>query len=70
MPRKKLAAAISQRFFEISPRSLKRWPLEWRRVNGRAHGETAEAFAVAQSMLDAAPSLMGGRRPVPKEETK
>jgi hypothetical protein len=62
LPRDELARLISKYFFRVSPRSMERWPLAWRRVNGKAHGETADAFAVANSMLEAAPVLMGGRR--------
>ncbi len=56
------AALISKRYFPVSPRSLESWPVTWRRVNGKAIGETAELFAVAQSKLDAAPPIRGGRR--------
>ena len=57
------AALLTQHFFPASHRSLEVWPLTWRHVNGRALVETAELFAVAQSKLDAAPAIRGGRRP-------
>jgi hypothetical protein len=41
---------------------VERWPVAWRQLNGRAHAETAELFAHAESMLTAAPVIMGGRR--------
>jgi hypothetical protein len=69
VPRDTAAKLVSQYFFQVSPRSMERWNLAWRRVNGRAHCETADAFAVAKSMLDAAPPVMGGRRPVAEEES-
>ena len=69
VPRDVAAKLVSQYFFQVSPRSMERWNLAWRRVNGRAHCETADAFAVAKSMLDAAPPVMGGRRPVAEEKS-
>ena len=69
LPRDIAAELISKHFFQVSPRSMERWPLAWRRLNGRAHCETADAFAVAKSMLDAAPPVMGGRRPVAEEKS-
>ncbi len=62
MDRNGLAAFITKEFFQVSPRSLERWPLTWRHVNGKAHADTAEAAAVAQAMLDAAPPIRGGKR--------
>lgn len=56
------AALITQHFFPVSPRSLEAWPVVWQHVNGRAVGETAQLFAVAQAKLDAAPPVRGGRR--------
>lgn len=60
--REAAAKLLSRYFFEVSPRSLERWPVAWRQLNGRAHGETAELFAHAESILAAAPVVMGGRR--------
>ena len=62
MDRNGLAAFITKEFFQVSPRNLERWPLTWRHVNGKAHADTAEAAAVAQAMLDAAPPIRGGKR--------
>jgi len=62
MDRNGLAAFVTKEFFQVSPRSLERWPLAWRHVNGKAHADTAEAAAVAQAMLDAAPPIRGGKR--------
>ena len=60
--RKTGAELVTLHFFPVTPRSLEDWPLVWRRVNGRAVGETAELFAVAQEKLDAAPLLPSVRR--------
>jgi hypothetical protein len=62
VPRDKGADLVTQYFFEVSARSLERWPLAWRRVNGRAHAETAELFQHAQRVLDKAPPTRAGRR--------
>lgn len=64
MDRNGLVAFITKHFFQVSPRSLERWPLTWRHVNGKAHADTAEAAAVAEAMLDAAPPIRGGKRRV------
>ena len=56
------AALVTKLFFRVSPRSLERWPVSWRTLNGRAHCETAELFAVAEAMLREATPVMGGRR--------
>lgn len=63
MDRNGLAAFITKHFFSVSPRSLERWPLTWRHVNGKAHADTAEAASVAEAMLAAAPPIRGGKRP-------
>jgi hypothetical protein len=52
---------LTKYYFRVSPRSLERWSLAWRLVNGRAHCETAALFAIAESMLAGAPPVMGGR---------
>lgn len=55
------AALVTQHLFPVSPRTLERWPLAWRRVNGKAVCDTAELFAVAERMLAEAPAVRGGR---------
>jgi len=62
VPRETAAALLSRYYFEVSPRTLERWPLKWRRLNGRAHCETGQLFAVAESILATAPAVLGGRR--------
>jgi len=67
VPRDKAAELVSRYFFEISPRTMERWPIAWRRLNGKAHCETVELFAKAEAMLGAAPAIMGGRSPDAQE---
>jgi hypothetical protein len=62
VPRDAAAALVTRHFFRVSKRSLERWPVSVRRLNGRAHVETAELFDVAQKMLDQAPPIRSGRR--------
>lgn len=60
--RRRGAALVTARYFAVSPRSLERWALTWRRVNGRAVCETAELLALAERMIAAAPPVRGGRK--------
>jgi hypothetical protein len=62
LTRKQAAKLVSHHYFEVSPRSLERWPISWRWINGRAHCLTTDLLVLAQSKLDAVPSVMGGRR--------
>lgn len=58
---RKLGAKIVTRlYFPISHRTLERWPLIWRRVNGRALVETEELLTEAQRRIDEAPALKSG----------
>ena len=64
------AAKLVKRFyFEVSPRTLERWPVPWRRLNGRAHCETADLFAHAESLLAEAPPVRGGRHSEEEPQT-
>jgi hypothetical protein len=65
-PRPELARLITLIFFQVSDRTLERWPVAWRLLNNRAHGEVAEVFAVAQRKLDEAPPIRGGSKAPPK----
>jgi hypothetical protein len=47
---------------------LEAWPLTWRRVNGKAVAVTAEGLALAETMMQAAPAIRGGRRRVKEAE--
>jgi hypothetical protein len=62
VPRDEAARLVTRYFFKVSPRSLERWPLRWRHLNGRAHVDTAELFAYAAKIVAAAPPIMGGRQ--------
>ena len=57
LDRKAAAAAVSQEFFPVSPRTLERWPLPWQRPNGRALVETTALFAEAQRRLQSSPQI-------------
>ena len=60
--REDAATLLTRYFFKTSPRTLERAPLPWRRLNGKAHVETAELFRFAASILAEAPAVMGGCR--------
>jgi len=62
VPRETGAQLVTKHYFAISPRTLERWPVGWRLLNGKAHVETAELFALAETMLAEAPLVMGGRK--------
>lgn len=49
--RPRAAELVTEHYFEISARTLERWPLRWLRVNGKAHCNVAELFAIAEQML-------------------
>ncbi len=57
VPRDIAAALVTRYFFRVSKRSLERWPVSVRLLNGRAHVETAELFDVAQRIIDQAPRI-------------
>lgn len=61
MDRRTGAALISRHLFPISHRTLERWPVAWRHINGRALVETAELFAEAQRRFEEAPAIRGGQ---------
>lgn len=60
--RRRGAELVELYFFPVSYRSLERWGLTWRHVNGKAVVETAELFAVAEAKLAAATPIRGGKR--------
>ncbi|MCX7378461.1 MAG: hypothetical protein NTY94_17155 [Alphaproteobacteria bacterium] len=55
MHRSRAAEVVSLHFFEISPRSIERWDVPVRIINGRAYMETRALFEEAQRRVDAAP---------------
>lgn len=62
--RRRGAEIITAEFFPISPRTLERWALPTRRVNGKALMETRDLLAMAAAQLEAAPVLATGRQPI------
>ena len=60
MDRRMAAAVISRLYFPVKPRSLEKWPIRWRLVNGKALAETEEILAFAAHKLATAPSIRGG----------
>lgn len=60
--RRTAAQIVTGNFFPVSHRTLERWPLKWKRVNGRALVETAELLVEAQRRVDEAPNVMGGHQ--------
>jgi hypothetical protein len=68
--RKTLAAIISFELFPVSPRTMERWPLVVRRVNGRAIAKTSDALTIAENKLAKARSykLGSGRAPPSKQK--
>jgi hypothetical protein len=61
VPRKVAADLVTKYFFDTSPRTMERWSLKWRRLNGKAHCETADLFAEAERRLNEAAVVMGGK---------
>lgn len=54
-------AEIHGRYFgPVSHRSLERWPLVWRRVNGRNIGLVRDFLKEAKRRFDSAPEIKGG----------
>jgi hypothetical protein len=58
---KKQLAEIHNRYFgPVSPRSLERWPISWRKVNGRNIGSVRDFLALAKTRFESAPLIRGG----------
>ena len=62
--RKRGAELVTRFFFPVSHRTLERWPLPVRHVNGKAVMETRDLLAMAAAELEAAPFLANGRAKV------
>ena len=60
--RKLAAEIVSARYFPISHRTLERWPLTWRRLNGRALVDTDELLAEAHRRVEESAAVRGGGR--------
>jgi hypothetical protein len=60
-----IATAITEAKFPCSRRSLTRWPLETRIINGRKLASLEQAFEIADGMIKTAPRIMqdGRRKP-------
>jgi hypothetical protein len=58
--RKRGAELVTQFYFPVSHRTMERWPVVGRVVNGRLVFPTPDLLAHAQSMMDAAPAIKGG----------
>lgn len=54
------AVLVSHHFFPVSSRTLERWPLAVRRINGKALIDTRELIAVAKAKIDSAPPVACG----------
>ena len=52
------ARLISERYFPVSPRTVEKWPVAFRIINGRRSAETADLIAHAESMIAGAPPVM------------
>jgi hypothetical protein len=57
MHRSRAAEVVSQHFFDISPRTIERWDVPVRIINGRAYMETRALLEEAQRRVDAAPPV-------------
>ena len=54
-------AEIHNRYFgKLSPRSLERWPITWRKVNGRNVSSVREFLALSKRRFEGAPLIRGG----------
>jgi hypothetical protein len=61
VPRKRAAELVTRYYFTAHYRTLERWPLPWRVINGRVHCETRDLFTLAQRVLDEAPAIRSGK---------
>jgi hypothetical protein len=55
---KSSARLITERYFRVSARTLEKWPVSIRLLNGRRHVRTADLIARAEAMIAAAPPVM------------
>jgi hypothetical protein len=59
LDRRAAAAAITKYIFPVSHRTLERWPVATRRVNGRAVGATKDWLAAALAIYNASVEIAG-----------
>jgi len=57
VPRRAAAEIVTKNAFKTSHRTLERWPLPVRHLNGQAHHETRDVLVEAFSRVAAAPLL-------------
>jgi hypothetical protein len=62
--RKQQSSFLNSEGVIVSDRSMERWPVTVRHVNGHAILETQEVFEHVQRMIDEAPAILGGDRAV------
>jgi hypothetical protein len=60
LPLKRIAAHITATRFPVSPRTMERWSLTIRIINGKRHAETQQALALADRMIAEAPPVAIG----------
>ena len=54
-------AQIHNRYFgKLSPRSLERWPINWRKVNGRNVSSVRDFLELSKRRFEGAPLIRGG----------
>ncbi|MFH5927036.1 hypothetical protein [Roseomonas xinghualingensis] len=58
--RQRAAALVTHYFFGVSARSLERWPLAGKVINGRLIVPLADVFRIARERMDAAPAIKSG----------
>jgi hypothetical protein len=58
--RRRAAELVTHYFFAVSPRSMERWPLAGKVLNGRLTFPTADLFRIARERVNAAPAIKGG----------
>lgn len=63
--RQRAAELVTHFYFRVSPRSLERWPLIGKVLNGRLTFPTADVLRIARERMDAAPAVKGGPVMVP-----
>ena len=52
------ARLVTELFFRVSPRTIEKWPLAIRLINGRRHVKTSDLFARAEALIVNAPPVM------------
>lgn len=57
VPRKNAAEIVTKHAFKTSYRTMERWPLPVRHLNGQAHYETRDVLVEAYSRVASAPIL-------------